>query len=985
MGIDRKERKRALSVGALTHLVETRLQDSLTDDEQDVHSAAEIGDLETVKRLMESGKVSSICTDSMGRTCLYVATVANDTEMVRYLINLYPEDLIHSAFLCAVENDREKLCDIYMAHPMYTLEEYDSKFTENSESNIDDPSEPVKELLREALIIAATHNNFLIVKKLLIRGIILDMPHEYFCMCKKCSLERSRDFMRFTNGRLDAFRAIASPAYLVSTEKDPIVASFHLSEKFRKMAEIETEYKQVYYELDSQVQTFTLDLLGECQSSEEVRILLGDDPNEENPEKLNTLPLINMGLVYKQKKFLAHHKCQSQVAQLWYSGVPMLRYLNYFNYLMLSIPVAMVFIPILSIIYLLTGNKTILSFLNTPIMRFLSYTSSYLSFLVMMVMSKLSLSENWAGISCRGLNVTMTIFIVILSMWLVGLIWEECKQIWEAGPLDYLSSLWNILDSIMLNFLFSSFLLNVVLSFKLQEIFIDGKYKSVNSSKEPAVLPACDWNLNDNDYCRQKRNYDIIVEWSPEWSPDPELISDVCFSLGIMLSVCRIAFLMPCNEIFGTMLVSFYRTLMDLFKLCGMFALVLIAFTCSIAALYSAFQCNTESFNSVSGTLVYLVWGLFGMSDSNAPDLDRNGKPMHSVINNLDAKWSTTIAVGYVLYGIFIFASTIVLINLLIAVMSNTFQEIQDEQESEWKFSRTELWLTFIDSGCCVPPPFNILPSVDQFYSLFRYLWNRCSGKCLCPKQRKSHSKETLESDEETGSISTKGNARMNIISKIIRRFVLQLSKEKLEDNEGGSDDVMKRLIDNLASKLYKKLDSIKEKVSLVEQNVTNVHSEEDKIQKAQNQQLNLVNTQIQLSEKMLSKLQHLAVETKETMENNVKSLQDAITQAELRTAQMEKERQKTLLALMEETRKTQEAEDARRVLATEKESLVGSVDEGTDDKEGAVEEGTARESAEQKGATEESVTEDDAAKQDLTGAHAPEEDDSEKEYHTHM
>lgn len=86
------------------------------------------------------------------------------------------------------------------------------------------------------------------------------------------------------------------------------------------------------------------------------------------------------------------------------------------------------------------------------------------------------------------------------------------------------------------------------------------------------------------------------VEWNPVWIPDPEMLSDICFSIGIVLSVSRIAFLMPCNETFGTMLVSFYRTLMDLFKLCGMFGLVILAFTCGIAALYDAMQCHSEAF-----------------------------------------------------------------------------------------------------------------------------------------------------------------------------------------------------------------------------------------------------------------------------------------------------------------------------------------------------------------------------------------------------
>uniref|UniRef100_A0A0L8G5Y1 Uncharacterized protein n=1 Tax=Octopus bimaculoides TaxID=37653 RepID=A0A0L8G5Y1_OCTBM len=169
------------------------------------------------------------------------------------------------------------------------------------------------------------------------------------------------------------------------------------------------------------------------------------------------------------------------------------------------------------------------------------------------------------------------------------------------------------------------------------------------------------------------------------------------------------------------------------------------------------------------------------------------------------------------------------------------------------------------------------------------------------------------ESDEENGSDELKEKERTNVISKIIRRFVLQSSKEKLEDNEGGSDDVIKRLIDNLASKLYKKLDTIKEKVSVVEQSVTNVHSEEDKILKTQSQQMTLVNTQITLSEQMLSKIQVLADDTKTTIEKSMKDLEETISQAEAKYMLMEDEKEKRRQEGMEEPKeKSGEAAHSR-------------------------------------------------------------------------
>lgn len=861
--------KKTLNSAARMLLIEERLQAGLTDDEHDFHAATEIGDLETIKRLVESGKVSITCMDLMGRTSLELATTANDTDLVRYFINCYPEHLIHSGFLCAVENDRDKLCEIYLAHEMYSLPvnmEGNKKKNGNVQKTQSEGPKSVQAMLREALIIAACRNNFLIVKMLMVRGVTLDIPHEYLCLCKACSESRNADFMTFTNNRLDAFRAIASPAYIALTEPDPIMAAFLLSDKFRKTAEIETEYKQVYFELDTQVQDFTLDLLATCRSSEEVRMLLGSNSKEESHANM---PVINMALAYKQKKFLAHRKCQAQVAQLWFSGVPLLRYLNNFNYLMLSIPIGMIFIPILSIIYLFTGYYKIEQFLDTPIMRFLSYTTSYVSFLLLMVNSKLTMTRQWSQIACSEIELTTIIFITIVFLWLIGMIWEETKQLYEAGAVNYFSSIWNIVDSCMLSLLLCSAILDLVVGLKLKIIVQERHTTVINAVNVTYSLPICDYNPYSGigAFCNIHRDYDFIVEWNPVWIPDPEMLSDICFSIGIVLSVSRIAFLMPCNETFGTMLVSFYRTLMDLFKLCGMFGLVILAFTCGIAALYDAMQCQSEAFGSPGGTMGYLVWGMFGMGESNAPDLKDNGAPLHSIVNNMEAKKDTIVAFGYALYGTFIFASTIVLMNLLIAVMANTFQEIQDEQESEWKFSRTELWLTFIEGGCPLPPPFNILPGAKQVKTICHKIFKFCYDNCPKDKDVSVIMDNTDDVKRMDDNESLNYVERKHVLTALVRRYIVQSTKEKLEDNEAGSDDVMRRLIENMGSKLVKKIEELRNNINAVEGDVNNVNSREVEIRKVQEEQTKLAESQIQMAKQIQIQIDQLAIVVKKALE----------------------------------------------------------------------------------------------------------------------
>ncbi|CAG5122592.1 unnamed protein product, partial [Candidula unifasciata] len=121
----------------------------------------------------------------------------------------------------------------------------------------------------------------------------------------------------FTTKRLDTFTAMASPAYISLTAEDPILASFQLSQKFRRLSEIEGEYKKIYNQLDQQVQNFTLALLDQCQSSDEVKAILSgkqkprDMYNETiDVEKLSDhvsnegdiLPLVYTAVRMEQKK-----------------------------------------------------------------------------------------------------------------------------------------------------------------------------------------------------------------------------------------------------------------------------------------------------------------------------------------------------------------------------------------------------------------------------------------------------------------------------------------------------------------------------------------------------------------------------------------------------------------------------------------------------------------------------------------------------------
>ncbi|XP_022302544.2 short transient receptor potential channel 7-like [Crassostrea virginica] len=850
-----------------------RLRPGLLDVERKYLESCELGDEQLISSLLNSGRVSPDVEDTQGRTGLDLAIENGHVSLVEILLPKVSPKFIHQGLLCAVENGRVEICEILLNHHMYQIV---TKPNENSNDNeyssiqgvtsqndieqsnsgddmsmIDEISKfselPVSNMLKEALIKAAIRNDFQIVQMTMMKGASVDIPHDYFCSCLSCIEEQNRDYMVFCNKRLDTFRALASPAYISLTEEDPVMASFYLSKKFKQLQVMETEYKSTYEELDVQVQEFTLDLLNQCRTSKEVRSLLSS--TETDGSTCTSFPLLNVALQMDQKKFVSHAKCQAQVSALWFSGLTTMRHLNRFEFLLLSIPAGMILLPILSLVFIFVPWSKVSLILNTPSTRFLSYTCSYITFLCLIVLGKIQFSNMWVSLGCDETAPFTYVFIALIFMWIIGWIWEEVKQLFDQGASNYFRSVWNIIDSLMLTFLLTSFTLDAVIPIRLRSALAFHQLNFNVSGEEINInqLLFC-YDVGDKGGYFSVENLcpsaTVGVDWTSSWVPDPELISDILFSAGIILSIARISFIMPANETFGTMLVSFRRTFGDLVKLLAMFVLILLSFSCGLAALYAAHACQTSHFQGFTETIFVLIWSLLGFGEGNTPDLNR-GAPLSSITNN-PSRITHTEWFGYVIYGLYVFAAIVVLMNLLIAVMSNTFQEVQDERDTEWKFSRTELWMTFIEPGCPVAPPFNIIPSIKNICEV----WEN-----ICCIYRRKQSKKRIKNDVEMNDTSIKNSPRQSVLCALIQRYIVHASRAKLEDDEDASEDRLRRLIERTASRLEKRLEEITGHVQHVDDHVSHVDKGERDIQDLQREEMQRTNILIKAQEEYMEML----------------------------------------------------------------------------------------------------------------------------------
>eukprot|EP00058_Branchiostoma_floridae_P019590 XP_002605080.1 hypothetical protein BRAFLDRAFT_124141 [Branchiostoma floridae] len=81
----------------------------------------------------------------------------------------------------------------------------------------------------------------------------------------------------------------------------------------------------------------------------------------------------------------------------------------------------------------------------------------------------------------------------------------------------------------------------------------------------------------------------------------------------------------------------------------------------------------------------------------------------------------------YVLQGLYMLLTNVLLLNLLIAMFSFTFQKIQDNSEQVWRFHRYDLIYEFFDRPWGAPP----VIILGHVYRFCRWVARRCAGKPL--------------------------------------------------------------------------------------------------------------------------------------------------------------------------------------------------------------------------------------------------------------
>ncbi|XP_015596997.1 transient receptor potential protein [Cephus cinctus] len=744
--------------------------------------SAERGDCATVKRLLEENKdhpelLDINCVDPLNRSALIAAIENENIELIKLLLELgiqVKDALLHAIkeeYVEAVEILLEWEERIHVQGQPYSWEAVD-----RSSSNFTPDITP--------LILAAHKNNYEILKILLDRGATLPTPHDARCGCDECVTSSEQDSLRHSQARINAYRALTSPSLIALSSRDPLLTAFELSWELRRLSRMEQEFRFEYNEMREQCQIFATSLLDHARTSHELEVMLNYNPTGENwePGERQTLDRLKLAIKYKQKQFVAHPNVQQLLAAIWYDGLPGFRRKSMVGQLIEVGKLGAMF-PVYSSIYMLSPTSKMGLFMKKPFVKFICHSSSYAFFLMLLGMASQRIEylvieffgnawmrEILAGWKrhergCIPGFVESGVIIYVFSL-VIG----EIRSLWADGLLEYISDLWNIVDFVQNTFYVIWISLRMTAWFVVQREY---------------------WGGEDPWYPRD--------QWD---AYDPMLLSEGAFAAGMIFSFLKLVHIFSVNPHLGPLQISLGRMIIDIIKFFFIYTLVLFAFGCGMNQLmwYYADLEKMKCYHLPSGlpdfdnqekacsiwrrfanlfeTSQSLFWASFGMVDLMSFDL--------TGIKSFTRFWAL------LMFGSYSVINVIVLLNMLIAMMSNSYQIISERADTEWKFARSHLWMSYFEDGDTVPPPFNMIPTAKSFNKIVTCGKGGRPTRSLIKKSRE----KALTRHE-------------SVMRLLIRRYVT--AEQRKRDDFGITEDDVMEIRQDISTLRYELIDILRQ------------------------------------------------------------------------------------------------------------------------------------------------------------------------------
>ncbi|XP_070557732.1 short transient receptor potential channel 3-like [Ptychodera flava] len=527
-----------------------------------------------------------------------------------------------------------------------------------------------------ALQLAASHDNFLMVKLLLDNGA---RP-----LSKNLLQQDASSHFKRQVALLHIYKSLSSPSYIALTSVDPLCKTLELLgevECFSEDIYLKHCHKHEICSIKAKLEDFAIDIIARCdtrETSNEVLTLLRGR-NRSCYTKVTSpsyFPVFDIAIKSNAKRFVSYPRCQKQLTLAWFDG--QLKACKkgtaseVIGLVIFLLVVYGLFQPILTVWYLLVpssrlsrnlqnpGNRLCMSLVSHSLFNF-----SYLGFL----MKSLPVAYNNSGTST---DIVVSSVSVYLWCYVIGMLLAVLFDAKTLMSRSFTSVTIGLQNAMLCTLFLIQFLLHILYS-----------HLSTNPDSD-ALFSA--------------------------------LYRCMC-SCTLLTSYMTIISYLHLNSSFGPMLISLKGVVQDIICFMTVFGVFQMSYTLAFYCLYLDGNSDTDA-DRLSETMWRLLWSVFGVHDlgylenpfdacspNSTSDMNQTSRCVYST----PTSEAITTSFGQYMYFLYCGFVVLTLLNIFIAMLSSTYARIQDNLDEEWTFAYTTLMVDSSRQRFSLPPPYNIL------------------------------------------------------------------------------------------------------------------------------------------------------------------------------------------------------------------------------------------------------------------------------------
>ncbi|XP_070564774.1 short transient receptor potential channel 4-like [Ptychodera flava] len=548
--------------------------------------------------------------------------------------------------------------------------------------------------------------------------------------------------------RLKCYEARSSIAYIALNSEDILMEAFQLRVELQKNysdSKIEGFYMHDYKRLRDKVEQFAVDILNCCDSLSEIAVLLhgrsqccarccGGRANadccfgQEREKWMN----LSKAIETEHRTFVADEKCQQIILREWTRKSGSTKHdqkfaLGWRKFMKIICFLFSFFLlqPVVALICILWPYCRLAEVVFCPIITSYIHQLSYLTFLVIhlyvsiiLLIPEITYQQWVAKVHNQG-DYVILIYIPLVYhvLWVLGSCLQVTRTIIYKGFRKHFSQLSNVMIIIW-------YLINVAMYVESTLAF----FGIIGLST-------------------------VRTRW--------------LLALSIIIGVSLVLKLLQNETFLGKLIISFKKMIPDVTRFFIVFVIVGLSFAATLYIFYYEVDYSDSKVYSFKSTAERIIWTLYGIQNIDPLVITNASASVHAELHPLKhpIQLENTTAdnepllspndyfviqtSGILLYWANSTLIFIVLLNLFIAMMSDTYTRIQEGIECDWRFERVRHMMTYIDSGIKwnLPSPYNLI--AWPWYCILQHIERRRGSaiRVIDEEQSQKFSKKKLPYD----------------------------------------------------------------------------------------------------------------------------------------------------------------------------------------------------------------------------------------------